>query len=103
MERRKFDNFREVEKVAPITEKKNSSRKISREEEKNKKKLKNRIGKLELNIEQFEKEIKVFDSLIAGKDASITQLDFFKTYQDKKDKLEKMMHEWTNLQEQLME
>lgn len=103
LERRKFDNFREVEKVAPITEKKNSSRKISREEEKNKKKLKNRIGKLELNIEQFEKEIKGFDSLIAGKDASITQLDFFKAYQDKKDKLEKMMHEWTNLQEQLME
>ncbi len=103
LQQRKFDNFREVEKVEVIKEIKNTIQKPSREQEKNKKRIKNSIGKMEIKIEQLEKTIANLDKLIENRDESITQLDFFKAYQNKKDKLEMMIQEWTNLQELIIE
>ena len=105
LERRKFENFREVEKIekqkfVKIDEKTNA--KTSREQEKVQKRIKNQISKLELSISNLEKEIINLDAAIfENEEEIISKPDFFTNYQSKKDELNELMEVWSELQEQL--
>jgi len=104
LEKRKFENFREVEKKTKeqaITSGESSS-KISRVEEKAIKRVKNQISKLETSISNLEKEIINLDVAIFENDEKVIgDPDFFASYQAKKDQLNEMMETWSDLQEQI--
>jgi ATP-binding cassette subfamily F protein 3 len=102
LEQRKFENFREVEKKNLELNTKNTSQKMSREQEKAKKRIKNKIGKLEIEIGALEKEVLNLDAAIFENDQSIVgKPDFFENYQAKKDTLDALIEQWSELQEQL--
>ena len=102
LERRKFENFREVEKVARTNQQLPAKKNTSREEEKTLKRIKNKISKLEVSIADLEKEIINLDAAIFENDETIIgKSDFFESYQAKKDTLDELMESWSELQEQL--
>jgi len=104
LEKKKFDNFREVEKskIVEKTQTKKQSGAETWEAEKRKKKIKNKINRIEKEISSLEKEILNFDAAIFDNDTTLTDnLDFYKNYQEKKNKLESLMFDWENLQEGL--
>ncbi len=102
LEQRKFENFREVEKVDTTSDVKNTVKKNTREEEKAIKRIKNKISKLEISIADLEKEIINLDAAIFENDETIIgKSDFFEMYQAKKDTLDVLMESWSDLQEQL--
>lgn len=103
LEQRKFENFREVEKITATSEgmkvEKNNN---SKEQNKNLKKLKNQISKIESQIEILENEISKMDkTLTEDSEIVIKQPDFFKLYQEKKDKITQLMDEWSVLQSEM--
>ncbi len=103
LEQRKVENFRSIEKkdtgaVIPKAVKKNNSF----ENQKKVKSLKNRISTTESKIADLEKDIKTIDhNLLMNYDETIAENNFFDTYQDKKDTLEKLMTEWEKLTNEL--
>jgi len=105
LEKRKFENFREVEKIAKTISSELGSKKdakTSREEEKKLKRIKNQISKLEFSISKLEKDIINLDAAIFDNDEAIVgNPDFFEKYQAKKDELNHLMETWSELQEQL--
>ena len=102
LERRKFENFREVEKVARTNQQLPAKKNTSREEEKTLKRIKNKISKLEVSIADLEKEIINLDAAIFENDETIIgKSDFFESYQAKKDTLDELVESWSELQEQL--
>jgi ATP-binding cassette subfamily F protein 3 len=102
LEQRKFENFREVEKIVNKLDKKIVTKRNSREEEKVIKRIKNKISKLEVSIAELEKEIINLDAAIFENDETVIgNPDFFKTYQAKKDSLDELMETWSELQEQV--
>ncbi len=105
LEQRKFENFREVEKIeTKPTSVKKTPTKRSREQEKAKKRLKNRISKIETQIADIEKEVLHLDAAIYENDENIVgKPDFFEKYQQKKDTLDNLMDEWSDLHDQLEE
>jgi len=104
LEQRKFDNFREVEKVGVLKKNKVTNQKNTREQEKTNKRIKNRISKIEIQINQLENHISELESAIANNDETIiSQKDFFKNFKQKQDELDQLMQEWTNLEEQITE
>ncbi len=106
LEQRKFSNFREVEKVEKAEKKipkKETKQTLSWEQEKENKRIKNRISKLERQIEQQENRISKLEKAITNNTAEASHADFFHTYQNEKDKLDSLMQEWSNLQEKIKE
>lgn len=106
LEQRKFSNFREVEKVEKAEKKipkKETKQTLSWEQEKENKRIKNRISKLERQIEQQENRISKLEKAITNNTAEASHADFFHTYQNEKDKLDSLMQEWSNLQEKIIE
>lgn len=104
LEQRKFDNFREVEKLDTTKESKVSNSKNSREQEKANKRIKNRISKIELQIDELENAISGLEVSIAQNDESIIcEKDFFQNFKKKKDELEQLVQEWSDLGEQVIE
>lgn len=101
LEQRKFSSFREVEKVEQQTSVKEKKQGLSREQEKDNKRIKNKISKLERQIEQQENRIKKLELAITNNTEEASQADFFHTYQNEKDKLESYMDQWTQLLEQI--
>ena len=102
LEQRKFDSFRQVEKVEKKAVLKEIKQSLSWEQEKENKRIKNRISKLERQIEQEENRIKKLEQAIANNTEEASRADFFHNYQNKKDKLESFMQEWSDLQEKIM-
>jgi len=102
LEQRKFNSFREVEKVEKKAVLKETKQSLSWEQEKENKRIKNRISKLERQIEQQENRIKKLEQAIANNTEEASQTDFFHNYQNEKDKLESFMQEWSDLQEKIM-
>ncbi len=103
LEQRKFDNFREVEKIDNKSTSK-SKQVNSREQEKEKKRMKNRISKVEVQIDQLESQIIDLEVAIAKNDeAVLSKKDFFKEFKLKKDTLDQLMLEWADLSEQILE
>jgi len=99
LEQRKFDNFREVEKNSIVESGEKVDKGNTRDQEKYHKKVKNQISKIEGQIEALEAELVQWDQALAENNTSIiSQPDFFKKYQDKKDQIAILMEQWTELQ-----
>ncbi|MEH6703984.1 MAG: ABC-F family ATP-binding cassette domain-containing protein [Galbibacter orientalis] len=105
LEERKVEDFRAVEKkteVAKSAQKSESSEKLSFEDQKKLKSLKNRVSKAEAAVAELEKEIATIDAELAtNHDELIEKPNFFKNYNKKKEQLEKQTEEWYLLTEEL--
>ena len=106
LEQHKLEDLREAEKRTVVVEEKKESKKeaykLSRQEEKELKQLKNKLSKVERSISDLEKEIMNMDAELA-EDYEKTSADpaFFKTYQAKKDALDELMEDWAELDEKV--
>ncbi|EDP71614.1 hypothetical protein FBALC1_03982 [Flavobacteriales bacterium ALC-1] len=102
LEQRNLENLREAEKRTVIVNKPKESNKQSYEDQKKLKSLNNKLSNIESKINQLEKDIKEDDvKLATDYDATASDPNFFDTYQNKKTKLEQLMEDWENVQEQL--
>jgi ATP-binding cassette subfamily F protein 3 len=103
LEQHKIENLREAEKrtvvkVAKETTK-NASSQVSREQEKELKKLNNKLSKIETEIADLEKEIIKTDLELANNyDTISTRPNFFEKYKVKKVRLDTLMGEWENIE-----
>ncbi|MEZ4810648.1 MAG: ABC-F family ATP-binding cassette domain-containing protein [Allomuricauda sp.] len=104
LDQRKADDFRKIEKgeqktqiMAKVEEKENDY-----QTQKKVKSLKNRLGGVEKNITQLEKEIAHIDhELLMDYDGTIAKPGFFDGYQKKKKLLESLMEDWEKLSHDL--
>ncbi|MGK0457537.1 MAG: ATP-binding cassette subfamily F protein 3 [Polaribacter sp.] len=103
LEQHKIENLREAEKrtvvkVAKETSK-NASSQVSRAQEKELKKLNNKLSKIETEIADLEKEITKTDLELANNyDAVSARPNFFEKYKVKKARLDTLMGEWENIE-----
>ncbi|MEN8804872.1 MAG: ABC-F family ATP-binding cassette domain-containing protein [Wenyingzhuangia sp.] len=93
----KLENLRDAEKrTAEVVEKKSETQtgKLSRDQEKELKKLKNKFSKIERFITDLEKEIQTMDTQLAEDyEKHAAEATFFEKYQVKKDKLDALTEE----------
>ena len=106
LEQHNLEDFREVEKRDVIQEEKTSGGKQDYLDQKNRekelKKLKNRLSKVEKMISDLEKTIMDLDHEIFENAAAVNaDPEFFKNYQAKKDELDVLMEEWSELEENI--
>jgi len=106
LEQHNLENFREVEKRTVDKTKTKSSGKGAylekKQKEKETKQLTNRLKKVEKTIASLESEILNLDAEIFENSEEVNaNPDFFKNYQAKKDLLDELMEEWTDLQEKI--
>lgn len=97
LEQRNLQNLREAEKKTVVTQKPKEKRNAGEDYEFQKKikSLKNRISNTESSIAKLEREIEKIDAeLLANYEDTISKPDFFKHYEAKKNKLNKLMEEW---------
>ncbi|MDD3722010.1 MAG: ABC-F family ATP-binding cassette domain-containing protein [Lutibacter sp.] len=104
LEQHQIENLREAEKRTIVAKKTDTSKKevsqLSRDEDKELKKLKNQLSKIETQIDNLEKEISEMDeALIKDYEATSTKPNFFENYKAKKSKVEKLMDEWAEIEE----
>ena len=101
LEERNLANLREAERRSE-TEKviASSSNKQAYKDQKRLKSLKNKLSKVEANINKLEREVAEIDvELAINYEETIKQANFFDSYQAKKDQLEKLMEDWEVVQE----
>ncbi len=107
LEQHKMQDMRAVEKsdkVKAVKPKSVNSEKPSFENQKELKRLKNRLSKTESKITKLEREIKDKDKELAENyEKTVTKPDFLTNYNKSKKKLEKLMLEWEELQLDLEE
>ena len=106
LEQHNLEDFREVEKrTAEQKEVKSTGKGAyleNKQKEKEVKQLKNRLSKVEKNIAGLENEILNLDAeIFENSDEVNANPDFFKNYQAKKDLLDELMEEWSELQEKM--
>jgi ATP-binding cassette subfamily F protein 3 len=106
LEQHKMENLREAEKRTVVKETKDVSKKeayqLSKAEEKELRKLKNKLSKIETDIADLEKEIETIDLELANNyDEVSTRPNFFENYKVKKAKLDSLMEEWEVVEEQV--
>ena len=106
LEQHELDNFREIEKRTIQKSAVESSGKDAylknKQQERDIKKLQNRLSKIEKLISDKEKVIMDLDAAIFENSDEVTSNpDFFKTYQESKDQLDEFMEEWEELQEKI--
>jgi ATP-binding cassette subfamily F protein 3 len=107
LEEHKMESLREAEKRTVVkTEKteaeKSSNCQLSKEQEKTLRKLKNRLSKIETQISDLEEEIETIDLALAQNyDEMSSQPNFFENYKSKKRKLDDLMEEWEQVEEQI--
>lgn len=104
LEQHQLENLREAEKRTVEIKKANPPKKevsqLSREEDKEFKKLKNQLSKLETQIDVLEKEISEMDeALVEDYESTSSKPNFFENYKAKKSKVEKLMDEWAEIEE----
>ncbi|WP_274473923.1 ABC-F family ATP-binding cassette domain-containing protein [Mangrovimonas aestuarii] len=99
LEERNVENLREVEKREKEDKAPKEKNSASYEDQKKLKSLNNKLSKTEAKINALEKEIKDIDlSLETNYDQVVSDPEFFKKYQSKKDKLQDLMEEWEEVQ-----
>ncbi len=102
LDQRKLLDMRAVEKsdkVKTTKKKEESTEKRSFTDQKELKRIKNRLSKTEAKITKLEKELKAKDKQLADNyEATVTKPDFLNNYNVSKKKLEKLMAEWEELQ-----
>ncbi|MDH3321363.1 MAG: ABC-F family ATP-binding cassette domain-containing protein [Flavobacteriaceae bacterium] len=104
LEQHDLENMREVEKrtKTKATGKNNSKAKQNHKDSKQKKQLQNKLSKIETAIAKLENEIINDDAKISEDFEKYTSdQNFFKAYQDKKDKVDALMEEWEEIQEKM--
>ena len=105
LEQRNLRNMREAEKrtkVLPENGLKSSSNKKEYEDQKKIKSIQNKLSKIEISITKKEKEIKEIDfELSVNYEETISQHNFFETYQEKKKILEQLMNDWETITQQI--
>ncbi|MBX2827925.1 MAG: ABC-F family ATP-binding cassette domain-containing protein [Flavobacteriaceae bacterium] len=106
LEERNLQNLREAEKRTQSETKeekpKETTGKLSYEQQKKLKSLNNRLSKVEASINKLEREIKEIDvELSINYDETISQPNFFDDYQAKKKQLDDFMEEWESIQESI--
>ncbi|NOR27252.1 MAG: ATP-binding cassette domain-containing protein [Lutibacter sp.] len=104
LEQHQLENLREAEKRTVIAKKPEASNKkeykLSRQGEKELKKLKNQLSKIETQIDTLENEISEMDvDLTENFELTSTKPNFFENYKAKKLKVEKLMEEWAEIEE----
>jgi ATP-binding cassette subfamily F protein 3 len=103
LEQHKIENLREAEKrtvvkVAKDTSK-TASNQLSRNQEKELKKLSNKLSKVETEIADLEKEITKIDLELANDyDKVSARPNFFEIYKAKKAKVDTLMSEWEKIE-----
>ena len=101
-----MENLREAEKRTVVKVEKDTSKKeanqLSREQEKELKKLNNRLSNIETEIADLEKEIEKIDlELAQNYDEVSSRPNFFEKYKAKKAKLDKLMGQWEKVEGQV--
>ena len=101
LEQHKMENLREAEKrTKVVVEKKkpNSNAKQDRKSDKEKKKLQNRLSKIEAEISSLERTIINLDAQISDDfEAVSSDPEFYNKYQEKKNTLDELMEQWSEL------
>ncbi|MDO6676334.1 ATP-binding cassette domain-containing protein [Tenacibaculum sp. 1_MG-2023] len=108
LEQHKMESLRDAEKKTVVTKEKDTSKKeayqLSREQEKELKKLKNKLNKIETQIANLEAEIEKIDlELAQNYDEVSSRPNFFENYKAKKAKVDKLMEEWEQVEKQLVD
>ena len=106
LEQHKMESLREAEKKTVVKVEKDTSKKeahqLSREQEKELKKLNNKLSKIETEIADLENEIEKIDLELANNyDEVSSKPDFFKNYKAKKAKVDTLMEDWEKVEEQI--
>lgn len=106
LEQHKIESLREAEKKTIVEEEKPISKKeaykLSKEEEKELRKLRNRSSKIENLIANLEEEIQAIDlELAQNYDEVSSRPNFFEEYKAKKNKLDDLMLEWEEVEEKI--
>ena len=106
LEQHQIENLREAEKRTVVKAKKVTSKdgahQISRDQEKELRKLKNKRSKIEVQISDLETEITKIDlELAENYDEVSSQPNFFENYKAKKATLESLMTDWELLEEEI--
>ena len=103
LEQHKMENLREAEKRTVIKVDKPSSKKeneLSRDQEKQLRKLKNKLTKIETEIGDLEAEISTLDIELAQNYEEVSSSpNFFENYKAKKVALESLMSDWELVEE----
>lgn len=102
----KIENLREAEKRTVVKVDKSSDKKeahqLSREQEKQLKKLKNKLSNIESEISDLESEIAKTDVELANNYQEVsTRANFFETYKAKKAKVDALMADWEKIEGQV--
>ncbi len=106
LEQHKMESLREAEKKTVVKVAKDTSKKeahqLSREQEKELKKLNNKLSNIETEIADLEKEIEKIDlELAKNYDEVSARPNFFEKYKAKKAKVDKLMAEWEKVEGQV--
>ena len=106
LEQHKMENLREAEKRTVVKTKKDTSKdeahQLSRDQEKELRKLKNKRSKIETQISDLETAITKIDLAMAENyDEVSSQPNFFENYKAKKAQLESLMSDWEIVEEEV--
>ena len=106
LEQHQIENLREAEKRTVVKAKKDPSKddanQLSRDQEKELRKLKNKRSKIETQISDLETEITKIDLALAKNyDEVSSQPNFFENYKAKKNQLESLMSDWELVEEEI--
>ncbi len=106
LEQHKMENLREAEKKTVVKIDKDTSKKeahqLSREQEKQLKKLNNKLSNIETEIADLEKEIEKIDlELAQNYDEVSSRPNFFEKYKAKKAKVDSLMEQWEKVESEV--
>ncbi len=106
LEQHKMENLREAEKRTVVKtekiKKEKNQHQLSKEQEKELRKLKNKLSNIETQINDLEKEIKELDAALAENyEETSAQPNFFENYKAKKKQYEDLLEEWEVVEEQV--
>ena len=105
LEQHKMENLREAEKRTVVKVDKSASKKeheLTRDQEKQLRKLKNKLTKIETQIGDLEAEISKIDlELAENYDQVSSKPNFFENYKAKKAAVESLMYDWELVEEEV--
>ena len=105
LEQHKMENLREAEKRTVVKVDKSTSKKaheLTRDQEKQLRKLKNKLSKIETQISDLETEIAEIDLQLAENyDEVSSKPNFFEKYKAKKAQLESLMSDWEQVEQEV--
>jgi ATP-binding cassette subfamily F protein 3 len=106
LEQHKIENLREAEKRTVVkvdkTSQKSTTQQGSSAQEKDLKKLNNKLSRIETEIADLEKEIEKIDIELAQNYEEVSsQPNFFENYKDKKAAVDALMADWEKVEGQI--